>query len=863
MASLVIVESPTKARTIRDFLPKGYHVAASMGHIRDLPDKAADIPPKLKGEEWARLGVNVDNDFEPLYVVPADKKKVVKELKELLKQADELILATDEDREGESISWHLTQVLAPKVKIRRMVFHEITREAIREALDTTRDVDDKLVRAQETRRILDRLYGYTLSPLLWKKIAYGLSAGRVQSVAVRLLVLRERERRAFRRAVYWDLKARLSHEKQDFDADLVLLKGVRLATGKDFDEKTGKLAADKNVMLLDEPAAAKLRDRLEKKPWRVAANEEKPGIRRPAAPFTTSTLQQEANRKLRLSARDTMRVAQSLYENGYITYMRTDSVHLSGQAVTAARECVERLYGKSYLPPKARHYSAKNVHAQEAHEAIRPAGAHFRTPDETKLTGREYDVYDLIWKRTVACQMPDARITSVVVTLEVDDATFRATGKRIDFPGFLRAYVEGSDDPEAALEDQEVLLPALAVGDAPACLGIDAVSHETQPPARFTEASLVRELEADGIGRPSTYASILGTIVERGYVQKQGQALVPTFTAFAVTGLLEHHFPKLVDLKFTAKMEEQLDEIAEGKAEWLPYLKHFYLGKDGLQKQVETREKKIDPALARTVEVGGLEDATIRIGRFGPYVEVDRAGEVLRASLPRDAAPADLTMETVEEILRQKREGPDVLGIHPDTGEPIMVLTGQYGPYVQLGQVSDENPKPRRSSLPKGMKPEDVTVDVAVGLLSLPRLLGSHAETGAKILAGQGRFGPYIVLDKGKDGKDYRSLKGDDHVLTVTLKRALELLAQPKLGRGRRAAPAPLKELGPHPADKAPVALFDGQYGPYVKHGGVSASIPKGSDPAKVTLSEAVELLAAKRSRGGTVTRRKRVARRG
>ena len=863
MRSLVIVESPTKARTIRDFLPKGYHVAASMGHIRDLPDKAADIPPKLKGEEWARLGVNVDNDFEPLYVVPADKKRVVKELKDLLKDADELILATDEDREGESISWHLTQVLNPKVKVRRMVFHEITREAIREALDTTRDVDDKLVRAQETRRILDRLYGYTLSPLLWKKIAYGLSAGRVQSVAVRLLVLRERERRAFRKAVYWDLKARLSHKKQDFDAELVSVKGVRLATGKDFDEKTGKLAADKKVMLLDEAAAASLRDRLQKKPWRVAANEEKPGIRRPAAPFTTSTLQQEANRKLRLSARDTMRVAQNLYENGHITYMRTDSVHLSGQAVTAARECVERLYGKSYLPPKPRHYSAKNVHAQEAHEAIRPAGSHFRTPDETKLTGREYDLYDLIWKRTVACQMPDARITSVVVTLEVDDAAFRATGKRIDFPGFLRAYVEGSDDPEAALEDQEVLLPPLAVGDVPACLGIDAVSHETQPPARFTEASLVRELEADGIGRPSTYASILGTIVERGYVQKQGQALIPTFTAFAVIGLLEHHFPKLVDLKFTAKMEEQLDEIAEGQAEWLPYLKHFYLGKDGLQKQVETREKKIDPALARTVEVGGLEDATIRIGRFGPYVEVDRAGEILRASLPRDSAPADLTMVTVEEILRQKREGPDVLGIHPDSGEPIMVLTGQYGPYVQLGQVTDDNPKPRRSSLPKGMKPEDVTVETAVGLLSLPRLLGSHAETGAKILAGQGRFGPYIVLDKGKDGKDYRSLKGEDHVLTVTLRRALELLAQPKLGRGRRAAPAPLKELGPHPADKAPVALYDGQYGPYVKHGGVSASIPKGSDPDKVTLAEAVELLAAKKSRGGTVTRRKRVARRG
>ncbi len=850
MASLVIVESPTKARTIRDFLPKGYVVAASMGHIRDLPDKAADIPPKYKGEEWARLGVNVANDFEPLYVVPADKRKVVKELKDALKGADELILATDEDREGESISWHLAQVLAPKMKVKRMVFHEITREAIREALDTTRAVDDRLVRAQETRRILDRLYGYTLSPLLWKKIAYGLSAGRVQSVAVRLLVLRERERRAFRAAVYWDLKAHLSHAKQEFDAELVALKGSRIASGKDFDEKTGKLLAGKDVVLLDQAAAAGLRERLLKKPWIVSASEEKPGTRRPAPPFTTSTLQQEANRKLRLSARDTMRVAQSLYENGYITYMRTDSVNLSKQALTAARECAERLYGKAYVPDKPRFYSAKNVHVQEAHEAIRPAGSHFRTPDETKLTGREYDVYDLIWKRTVASQMPDARITSLVVTLDVDTATFRASGKRIDFPGFLRAYVEGSDDPEAALEDQEVLLPHLDIGDKPTCIGLDTLSHETQPPPRFTEASLVRELEADGIGRPSTYASIIGTIVERGYVQKQGQALVPTFTAFAVTGLLEHHFPRLVDLKFTAKMEEQLDEIAEGTAEWLPYLKQFYLGKDGLQKQVETQEKKIDPAEARTVPVGGLEDATIRIGRFGPYVEVERGGETLRASLPRDGAPADLTMETIEEILRQKREGPEILGHHPDSGEPIMVLTGQYGPYVQLGAVSDDNPKPKRSSLPKGMKPEDVTMDIAVGLLALPRLLGTHAETGAKILAGQGRFGPYIVHDKGKEGKDYRSLKGEDHVLTVTLPRALELLAQPKMARGRRAAPTPLKELGPHPEDAAPIALYDGQYGPYVKHGSVSASIPKGKDPQSVTLAEAVELIAARKDRG-------------
>jgi DNA topoisomerase-1 len=665
MASLVIVESPTKAKTIKEFLPRGYRVAASMGHIRDLPDKAADIPAKYKGEDWARLGVNVAKDFEPLYVVPADKKKVVKELKDLLKDADEILLATDEDREGESISWHLTQVLSPKVKVRRMVFHEITREAIREALESTRKIDDRLVRAQETRRILDRLYGYTLSPLLWKKIAYGLSAGRVQSVAVRLLVLRERERRAFRAAVYWDLKAHLQHADSSFEADLIALDGTRIASGKDFDEKSGTLVKGKEVVLLDEKKAAKLRDDLLKKKWKVVASEEKPGIRRPAAPFTTSTLQQEANRKLRLSARDTMRTAQSLYENGYITYMRTDSVNLSAQAVGAARELIQRMYGKEYLPPKPRHYSARNVHAQEAHEAIRPAGSHFRTPEETRLKGRERDLYELIWKRTVACQMVDARITSLVVTLEVENATFRASGKRIDFPGFLRAYVEGSDDPEAALEDQEVLLPHLEVGDRPSCTGIDALSHQTQPPPRFTEASLVRELEADGIGRPSTYASIIGTIIERGYVQKQGQALVPTFTAFAVIALLEHHFPRLVDLKFTARMEQSLDDIAEGHAEWLPYLKTFYLGKDGLQKQVEAREKKIDPVEARTVEISDLPDTTIRIGRFGPYVEVEQNGDVVRASLPPDAAPAELTAERVEELLRQKLEGPDVLGHHP------------------------------------------------------------------------------------------------------------------------------------------------------------------------------------------------------
>ena len=848
MSSLVIVESPTKARTIRDFLPRGYKVVASMGHVRDLPDRAADIPAKYKGEAWSRLGVNVDNDFEPLYIVPSDKRHIVKELKEALGDADELILATDEDREGESISWHLTQVLKPKVKSSRMVFHEITKEAILEALEHRRKVDDKLVRAQETRRILDRLFGYTLSPLLWKKIAYGLSAGRVQSPAVRLLVIRERERRAFVPAVYWDLKATLEHQRQAFDAQLIALGDKRLATGKDFDERTGKLEAGKDVVLLAGAAAEALVARLRKEPWQVATAEEKPFTRRPAPPFITSTLQQEANRKLRLGARDAMRVAQKLYEEGFITYMRTDSVHLSKQALTAARECVERLYGDQYLPDRPRNYLTGSKSAQEAHEAIRPAGSHFRTPEETGLSGREFALYDLIWKRTVASQMPDAKLTSLTVTFNVADATFRASGKRIDFPGFLRAYVEGSDDPEAALEDQEVVLPHLEVGDTPKCLDLAALSHQTQPPARYTEASLVKELEADGVGRPSTYASIIDTIIDRGYVQKQGQALVPTLTAFGVTSLLEHHFPTLIDLKFTAGMEQALDEISEGTTEWLPYLKEFYLGKNGLRNQVAAREKKIDPVEARMVELGGLDGANIRLGRFGPYVEViTEDGEVLKASVPKDAAPADLSREMIDEVLRQKAAGPDIVGAHPESGEPILMLTGMYGPYVQLGVVTDDNPKPKRSSLPKGVTPDMVTLDMAVGLLALPRVLGVHPESGAKVMAGQGRFGPYIVHDRGADGKDYRSLKGEDHVLTVNLERALDLLAQPKMGRGRRGA-TPLREIGAHPGDGQPIALFEGKYGPYVKHGEISASIPKGRDPADVTLAEAVDLIAA---RGG------------
>ncbi len=846
MSILVIVESPTKARTIRKYLPADHQVEASMGHIRDLPQSASEIPAAVKKEKWAQLGVNVEANFEPLYVIPKDKQKVVKALKDALKQADELVLATDEDREGESISWHLLQVLKPKVPTKRMVFHEITEEAIRAALTNCRELDEQLVHAQETRRILDRLVGYTLSPLLWKKVAPKLSAGRVQSVAVRLLVMRERERRAFRQGSYWDLKAALEQQKTPFETKLVALGGTKVATGSDFDEATGQITAGRNVVLLDEAAAVALKDRLTGKPWTVTKLDERASTRKPSPPFTTSTLQQESNRKLRLSARDTMRVAQSLYENGYITYMRTDSVHLSEQAIQAARSCVEQMYGKAYLSPEPRQYATKSKGAQEAHEAIRPAGSHFRTPQDTGLKERELAVYDLIWKRTVACQMAKAQQTFVTIDLQVEDAGFRSSGKRIDFAGFFRAYVEGSDDPDAALEDREVILPALKVGDRPDCRKIAPVGHETQPPARFTEASLVKTLESEGIGRPSTYASIIGTIIDRGYAQSNGNALIPTFTAFAVSALLEKHFPDLVDLKFTAKMEDTLDRISTGDVQWLPYLRDFYGGDAGLETQVKERESQIDPGEAKSVELENLT-AKVRIGKYGPYLEVENNGETLTASIPHNLTPADLDPEQVEVLLRQKTEGPDKLGMHPETGEPIYAIIGSYGPYVQLGDATEENPKPKRASLPKGKTLEDVTLEMAVGLLALPRLLGVHPETGNKVQASLGRFGPYVVHKKGtEEGKDdYRSLKAGDDVLTVPLERALELLAQPKKG-GRRGSKKPLRELGTHPDDGEPVNIYEGPYGNYVKYQKTNVGIPEGETVEGLTLEKALELLAAK-----------------
>ena len=859
--TLVIVESPTKAKTIRGFLPRGFQVNASMGHVRDLPNSASEIPASHKGEPWAKLGVNTADQFQRLYVVPKEKKKVVRELKDALKTADQLLLATDEDREGESISWHLLELLKPKVPVKRLVFHEITQEAIDRALAQPRHLDQNLVQAQEARRVLDRLVGYTLSPLLWKKVAYGLSAGRVQSVAVRLLVQRERSRLAFRSGSYWDLKAQLEHQQQAFEARLTHVAGTRIATGADFDQNTGAVKAGLKVRLLEEQDARALEEATARQPWQVTQVQAKPTIRRPVAPFTTSTLQQEANRKLRLPARQTMRTAQSLYENGFITYMRTDSVHLSEQAVAAARHCVAETFGADYLSPKPRRYATKSRNAQEAHEAIRPAGERFRTPRETGLDGVELSLYELIWMRTVACQMADARLTMLTAQLEVGEARFRATGKRIDFAGFFRAYVEGSDDPGAALESREVLLPTLKEGDRPGCRSVEAVDHQTQPPARFSEAALVQRLEAEGVGRPSTYASIISTVCDRGYAQLEANALIPTFTAFAVTALLEEHFPDLVDTGFTARMEGTLDKISQGQVQWLPYLKQFYCGEKGLEAEVSHQEQSIDSATFRTVALEQLP-CVVRIGKFGAYLEADHDGQNVKANLPPDMTPADLSPERVRELYQNKLAGPEALGVDPETGESVYLLTGQYGPYVQRGEATDDQPKPKRASLPPGIEATSITMAEALDLLRLPRLLGDHPQ-GGRVEAGLGRFGPYVVWHKGKGERDYRSVKGDDKLLTVTLERALELLAMPKLGRGKRA---PLRELGPHPADGEPVAVFSGAYGPYVKHGKLNCSLPEGRTAEDVTLEEAVALLAAKAEARGAgkaagTTARKRVAR--
>ncbi|MGH7557962.1 MAG: type I DNA topoisomerase [Gemmatimonadota bacterium] len=856
--NLVIVESPAKARTIERFLGSEFVVEASIGHVRDLPRGAKEVPARFKDEPWARLGVNVDEGFEPIYVTVEGKSKQINRLRGLLKNAEALWLATDEDREGEAISWHLCELLKPDVPVRRLVFHEITREAIDRALESPRGIDEGLVRAQEARRILDRLYGYEVSPLLWRKIAPKLSAGRVQSVAVRLVVQRERERRKFVAATWHDLLGTFSPREaasedateggDAFEAGLVSADGLRVPTGKDFDSATGRPQGE-GLLLLDETAAAGLAERLGGADFRVTAVEEKPYTSRPAPPFTTSTLQQEANRKLGFSARRTMRVAQSLYESGHITYMRTDSTHLAGVAIEAARELVRAEYGERYLPKEPRTYQSKVKNAQEAHEAIRPAGHPFELPEALRgqLDHDPYRLFELVWKRTVASQMADARGRRMTITIEGGGAAFEVRGKTIDFPGYLRAYVEGSDDPDAELADQETLLPPVQEGQTLDCLGLEVKGHTTQPPARYTEASLVRALEQRGIGRPSTYASILETIQEREYVFRKGNALVPTWVAISVTRLLERHLAELVDYEFTAGMEDELDAISRGELGHVDYLRRFYFGNGdtGLKELLENKVDEVDARAVCTIPIGtpeGGEPVVVRVGRYGPYLQ---QGEDRRASLPEDLPPDELSLDLAIELLRQGELADQPLGHHPESGEPVFVKTGRYGPYVQLGEGSDEG-KPKRASLLEGMDPETVDLETALGLLSLPRKLGEDPGTGETVEVHTGRYGPYV-----KQGEETRSLAPGASPLEVTLEQAIELLAQPKRGRSRGGARRePLRTFDPSPATGNPIELRDGRYGPYATDGETNASLPRDMAIEEVTHELAVQLLAERAARG-------------
>jgi DNA topoisomerase-1 len=856
--ALVIVESPAKARTIGKLLGRGYTVEASIGHVRDLPQGAKEIPAEYRGEGWARLGVNVHKDFDPLYIIPQGKTAQVRKLKGLLKDARELFLATDEDREGEAISWHLNEILKPKVPVRRLVFHEITKEAINEALAHPRQIDDALVKAQETRRIVDRLYGYEVSPLLWRKVRPKLSAGRVQSVAVRLIVERERQRMAFVSATYWDLLARLAKQAagQQFEAELISVDGRPIPAGKDFDPATGKLK-DAKFLQLDEAGARQLVERLKSATFRVASIEDKPYTSRPYPPFTTSTLQQEANRKLGFTARRTMQVAQSLYENGHITYMRTDSTSLASVAVEAARDLVTREYGREFLPESPRVYQTKVRNAQEAHEAIRPAGHPFELPEQLRnsLSPDEFKIFDLIWKRTIASQMADARGHRVTVTIEADGAVFQVGGKTIEFPGYLRAYVEGSDDPEGDLADQETVLPAMTVGEQLDCRSLETKSHTTQPPARFSEAALTRALEEMGIGRPSTYASIIDTILAREYVVKRGNALVPTWTAFAVSQLLEGHLPNLVDYQFTAQMEEDLDAISRGERENLAYLRDFYFGngQTGLKPHLENKVDEIDARDVSRIRLGrpqDQEEIVVRVGRYGPFLEQGTR----RAAIPEGIAPDELTVEKCLELLSQAQQAEEPLGYDPESGKPVYVKVGRFGPYVQRG-TSDDEEKPQNASLLKGMTPEQIDLPMALKLLSLPRELGKHSQTGVAVVAHNGRFGPYI-----KCGEETRSLPADVSPIDVTLEKALELLAQPKAQRrGFGAKREPLKVFEPSPANPQKIELLDGRYGLYVTDGTTNASLPKNFTPEELTPEYAQRLLAERAAAGPS----KKAARRG
>ncbi len=877
---LVIVESPAKARTIAGYLGEGFDVEASVGHIRDLP-QPSELPADMKKGPFGKFAVDVDNGFAPYYVVDSDKKKKVSELKKLLKESDELYLATDEDREGEAIAWHLLQELKPKVPVKRMVFHEITREAIGRALENTRDLDDRLVDAQETRRILDRLYGYEVSPVLWRKVRQGLSAGRVQSVATRLVVERERERMAFVPAEYWDVVGTFAVTEPGepaFSARLTGLDGRRVASGRDFTDR-GELRGE--AVHLDEAGATSLVAGLQGADFAVRSLETKPYTRRPAAPFTTSTLQQEASRKLRMSSRQAMRTAQTLYENGYITYMRTDSPVLSTQAIDAARRQAAELYGAEYVPDKARVYSSKAKGAQEAHEAIRPAGDHFRTPAQVarELSGDQFRLYELIWKRTVASQMADARGSTASVRLgavssDGRDAVFSASGTVITFRGFLAAYEEGrdvsryDDDAPGGSSDEkgDARLPKMAEGDALTAAGLAADGHRTSPPPRFTEASLVKALEERGIGRPSTYAATISVIQDRGYVTSRGQALVPSWLAFAVTRLLEENFDWLVDYDFTAEMEEDLDQIASGDKDRVAWLTRFYFGDGtgrsegaGLRDLVENLGD-IDAREVNSIPIG--DGLTLRVGRYGPYLEdaaaLDAEGNPRRASVPEELAPDELTVERARELMETEPEGDQVLGTDPATGTTIVAKNGRYGPYVTellpepeldpgLSAAARKKalaaaPKPRTGSLFKSMSLPTVTLEDALKLLSLPRVVGVDPESGAEITAQNGRYGPYL-----KKGTDSRTLPSEEALFTTTLEEALAIYAQPKRGRGATATP-PLRELGEDPTSKKPIVVKDGRFGLYVTDGETNRTLPRDVTAESITPELAIRLLADKRA---------------
>ncbi len=857
---LVIVESPAKARTIAGYLGREYVVESSIGHIRDLPQSAADIPAKLKGESWARLGVDVENDFEPVYVVSRDKKSHMTKLKGLLKDADELYLATDEDREGEAIAWHLFDELKPKVPVHRMVFHEITPQAITAAVQSPREIDMDLVEAQEARRILDRLYGYEVSPVLWRKVMSGLSAGRVQSVATRLVVDRERERMKFRVASYWDLEGTFDagekHEQRMFPAKLHSIDDVRVARGSDFGPDGELKASGKQVVHLTKTRAEALAGGLHDTDFSVRSVEARPYTRKPYAPFRTTTLQQEASRKLGYGASRTMSIAQRLYENGYITYMRTDSTTLSETAINAARSQARDLYGPEYIPDAPRTYTSKVKNAQEAHEAIRPAGDSFRTPAQTGLTGDEFRLYELIWMRTIASQMKDAVGRSVTIRLgggasTGEDVVFSASGRVITFHGFLKAYVEGSDDADATADDQETRLPDLAEGEAVSAASIHAEGHQTKPPARYTEATLIKELEEREIGRPSTYASIIGTILNRGYVYKKGTALVPAWLAFSVIRLLEEHFSRLVSYEFTAQMEDVLDDVAGGRRDRNTELAEFYFGSgqvEGLKKLV-TELGEIDAKELATFPIGGDDSGiALRVGKYGPYLEGpgdDGTPAATKANVPEDLPPDELTLEKAKELLANPAGEETPLGRHPETGLEIVAKNGRYGPFVTelLPEDAPKKSKPRTGSLFKDMSLETITLEQAVKLLSLPRVVGVDDE-GVEITAQNGRYGPYL-----KRGTDSRSLESEQQLFDITLEQALAIYAQPKQ-RGRAAATPPLKELGNDPVSGAPVVVKAGRFGEYVTDGEYNATLRKDDSVEAITLERAAELLAERRAKG-------------